>query len=195
MKVLDAGIYSGQGDSKDGRFSFDTSRCIFIFAGAFTGIERIVRKRLEAENPSYGFVSCDASSSVAHLSEAELRRLVEPKDLVTWGLYVEFLGRITSIHSMDALGEDAMRLIVKGSKHSLENRFSLLFPDGTDFEIDDSATASVVQRALDTGLGARQLESLIAPLAAEARAACLHGSRFARASVIVENDELALSYE
>lgn len=195
LKLLDAGIYSGRGESKDGRFSLDTSRCIFIFAGAFTGIERIVKKRLESENPFYGFVRNDTSSSISSLSEAELRRLVEPKDLVDWGLHVEFLGRITSVRSMDALCEEAMGLIVKGSEHSLEKRFSLLFPNEVRFEIEDRAVANVVRRALDTGLGARQLESLIAPLAAEARAAYLHGSHFSKAVIVVENDALALSYE
>lgn len=189
LKILDTGTYFG-GTKESERFKLDTNRCIFVFAGAFTGIENIVQKRLDSRRSAYGFAANESSRAERALSNDELRSRIEPTDLVDWGLMPEFLGRITSMHHMPAIGKDALTAIVKNGEHSLEDKLSRLMPNKMRVEIDDKAAEAIADMALASGFGARQLESIAAPLVAQARAEALRNPDAEAVRIALANGEL-----
>lgn len=172
LQLLDGGVHHGCSNSNEREeFDLNTDAVIFAFAGAFTGIEKIVRKRLAKQGrAALGF---GAGSDVVSSDVEELRRQVCIEDLVDWGVPRELLGRFGLMVNLPALSADSLHLIVKGSEYSLENRFTnLLIPQGASFTVDNDAAGFLVQRALDNAVGARSLETELMPLFCSAQAHC-----------------------
>lgn len=172
LKLLDEGDdgfyrgYAGVNDREPYTLSLDD--CLFVFAGAFGGIDSVVRSRLVKEaGGSYGMLYDSRAAEAAAMGAAELRRLVELRDLHSYGLPKEFVGRIGRVVSLEALSDDALKAIVKGSPHSLEARYSLLL-GGVGLSVSDEAAEGIAEVAQENGMGARMLDTQMQSLMAEA---------------------------
>lgn len=191
LKALDGGIYRGVADDSDRTpYELDVDRVLFLFAGAFTGLgKRFVAPRLRKQLYAVGNDPDEDLERIAYSEDENLlREQAGPEDLIHWGIIPEFTGRIGSIVSLPALTEDEMVAIVNSSPRSVQNRFARLMPEGIAFVIEDDAARLIAARALESGLGARCLESIVAPHAAAAARRCKADCSLTRASIIVGDD-------
>ncbi|MFR3273174.1 MAG: hypothetical protein ACLTQI_04775 [Slackia sp.] len=87
LKPLEGGILEGSDDSHNGTpYALDCDRCIFVMAGAFTGIEDIIASRIGISRSVVGFSSAaESAPSENDLSEDGLRARVSLEDVEAWG--------------------------------------------------------------------------------------------------------------
>ena len=166
LKLLDGGTLELAPEAQGQReVTLDAGRVLNVFAGAFMGIEGIVRKRLL----SSGLALAGAPSAAPGLlTTDELRARMNLQDLVSWGFMPEFVGRFGAVVCVPALTFASLRQIVKGSERSLERRVSNLLGAGRAFRISDAAADAIAREAHESGLGARRIDQVANHFEAEA---------------------------
>lgn len=192
VEMVDAPSRSG----KEGAVPLDKASLVFVFAGAFTGLDEIVRSRLARESggPGAGF-SAGGSISVASLDESELRLRSSPDDLISWGLPRELVGRITSLVRVRPLGQEDLVEVIRGAGDSVESRFSTLMPWGCSFSIDESAANFVAEAEVSSGRGARGVEAALTPISCEAVEVAVTDLAVTGVTVTLGDQGLELSVE
>lgn len=160
LKPLEGGILEGREDTKAATpYALDCDRCVFVLAGAFTGIEDIIASRIGVSRTAVGFSSSAAQAAAADaLDEGNLRAQITMDDVEKWGMPRELVGRLSTVRFLSALGEDALRRIVQGNKC---REYELMLPHGARFTIDRSAEDLVVANALSAHYGARSINRQI----------------------------------
>ena len=152
LKPLEGGRLSGMTDNNPSRpFTLDCDRCVFVLAGAFTGIEDIIARRLGRAAGGVGFT---APAGAAPSDEADLRARITLDDIEAWGMPRELGGRISTVHFISALGARALHRIVHAIK---QEEYRAMLPDGARFTIDADAEDLIVSRALAEHYGARSI--------------------------------------
>ena len=161
LKPLEGGILEGGDDSGQGGTSYrlDCDRCIFVMAGAFTGIEDIIASRLGISRSTIGFGSAAQNAPSEHdRSEDGLRARVSLEDIEAWGMPREMAGRLSTVRFLAALGEDALREIIRRNKH---DEYARMLPEGARFSIDEAAENLLIENALEAHYGARFINQQI----------------------------------
>ncbi len=132
----------------------DTSNILFICAGAFDGIEKIVAKRVGHGSLGFG---ADVKSA-EELEAAVASEPVTGQDLVKYGLIPELVGRLPVVTSLEAIGEDTLVRILTEPKNSVVKQYTALFAmDGVDLRFEDGALREIARRTLARKTGARGL--------------------------------------
>ena len=132
----------------------DTSNILFICAGAFVGLDRIVATRTGKR--AIGFESAPAKPSENKETSLEVR----PEDLVKFGLIPEFTGRLPVITTMGELTEDDLVSVLVEPKNALVRQYrKLLAMDGVDLSFDKDALRALAKAALSRKTGARGLRA------------------------------------
>jgi ATP-dependent Clp protease ATP-binding subunit ClpX len=138
----------------------DTRNILFICAGAFVGLDKIVEKRL-TKSKSVGLTSnnTEKKESKSHL---ENLGAIEPEDLVRFGLIPEFIGRLPVTAMLEELDEAALVQILTEPKNAVIKQYQKLFDfDGIDLEFTEDAIKEVAQTALRRKTGARGLRAIL----------------------------------
>ena len=134
----------------------DTKDILFIAGGAFSGIERIISKRLNRQ--AVGF---SASLEDDKIDEENLLQYIIPSDLKAFGLIPEIIGRLPVLSYMNPLDTVTLRAILTAPKNSIIKQYTKLFTmDDIDFTIEEDALNYIVENAVAYKLGARGLRSL-----------------------------------
>jgi len=134
----------------------DTKDILFIAGGAFSGIERIISKRLNRQ--AVGF---SASLDDDKIDEENLLQYIIPSDLKAFGLIPEIIGRLPVLSYMNPLDAVTLRAILTAPKNSIIKQYTKLFTmDDIDFTIEEDALNYIVENAVAYKLGARGLRSL-----------------------------------
>ena len=134
----------------------DTSNILFIAGGAFDGIEREINKRLNLK--SIGFKSKKRTDQVDF---SNLLEQINPKDVRSFGLIPEIIGRLPVITHMHPLNKNTLRSILTEPKNAITKQYIKLFEiDGIKLEFTPGALDYIVENALSFNLGARGLRSL-----------------------------------
>jgi ATP-dependent Clp protease ATP-binding subunit ClpX len=134
----------------------DTANILFIAGGAFSGIDKVISKRLNMQAVGYS-----ASISDDKIDEENLLQYIIPSDLKTFGLIPEIIGRLPALTFMRPLDRKTLRSILTEPKNAIIKQYTRLFEmDGIEFVIDDEALDFIVDKAVDYKLGARGLRSL-----------------------------------
>ncbi|GAB7257992.1 ATP-dependent Clp protease ATP-binding subunit ClpX [uncultured Polaribacter sp.] len=134
----------------------DTKEILFIAGGAFSGIERIISKRLNMQ--AVGF---SASLDEDKVDEENLLQYIIPSDLKSFGLIPEIIGRLPVLSYMNPLDAKTLRAILTEPKNSIIKQYSKLFTmDDVSFTIEEDALNYIVDKAVEYKLGARGLRSL-----------------------------------
>ncbi len=137
----------------------DTTNILFIVGGAFSGLERVIRDRTEKSGIGFG---AEVKSKDNRKDIGEVFRMVEPGDLIKYGLIPEFVGRLPVIATLEELDEKALVQILTEPKNALVKQFQKLFQmEGADLEFREEALNAIAKRALKRKTGARGLRSII----------------------------------
>jgi ATP-dependent Clp protease ATP-binding subunit ClpX len=134
----------------------NTKNILFMAGGAFSGIDKVIGKRLNRQEVGYG-----ASVKGDVVDKANMLKYIIPKDLRDFGLIPEIIGRLPVLTHMDPLDEKTLRMILTEPKNSIIKQYQKLFKiDGIDFTINENALMYIVDKAVEYKLGARGLRSL-----------------------------------
>ena len=137
----------------------DTTNILFICAGAFDGIEDIIKKRLGGN--VLGFNQDKKSKEEIET----LLDLIEPDDLVHYGLIPELIGRLHVIATLNKLSEDDMVRILTEPKNAVMRQYKKLFAiDRVELVFEDDATKAIASLALKRKTGARGLRAIMEEL-------------------------------
>ena len=135
----------------------DTCGILFICGGAFVGLTDIVRKRLGRRETGFG-----ANWHDADLKDEELLKQVNADDLAELGLLPEFIGRLPVTSVLKELTVDDLTEILTQPANALIKQYRKLFAvDGVDLEFTDQAVQAIADTAINQGIGARGLRSII----------------------------------
>ncbi|RUA11820.1 MAG: ATP-dependent Clp protease ATP-binding subunit ClpX [Flavobacteriia bacterium] len=134
----------------------NTKDILFIAGGAFSGIDKLIGKRLNMQAVGYS-----ASISDDKVDQENILQYVIPSDLKSFGLIPEIIGRLPVLAYLKPLDHATLRSILTEPKNALIKQYKKLFEiDGIDFTIDDKALDYIVDKAVEYKLGARGLRSL-----------------------------------
>jgi ATP-dependent Clp protease ATP-binding subunit ClpX len=137
----------------------DTTNILFIVGGAFSGLERVIRERTEKSGIGFG---AEVQSKDNRKDVGEVFRMVEPEDLIKFGLIPEFVGRLPVIATLEELDVAALKQILTVPKNALTRQFEKLFKmEGVDLEFREEALTAIANRAIKRKTGARGLRSII----------------------------------
>ncbi len=160
LTLLDGRPTSVQGDDQIYR-ELDTSRILFIFAGAFVGLADIVRRRLGASGRRIGFETGSPAASSA-LNDDDVLDQLQPVDLERFGFVPELIGRFAVISRLRALSPEDYVRVLGGTEESLlwkkQRQFQM---SGVHLDFTDEALLVLARRAAASGTGVRGLESLV----------------------------------
>jgi len=134
----------------------DTKEILFIAGGAFSGIERLISKRLNMQAVGFG-----ASLDEDKVDQENLLQYIIPSDLKAFGLIPEIIGRLPVLSYMNPLDAETLRAILTEPKNSIIKQYAKLFVmDDVEFTITEGALNYIVDKAVEYKLGARGLRSL-----------------------------------
>ncbi len=131
---------------------FDTTHVLFVCGGAFVGL---VPDTHTQKSNKVGFTkTADTKGAIV--------KKIDAKALVHYGIIPEFIGRIPVIAQLRELSKTQMVQILQEPNSSLIKQFQALFDmDGIELQFEPSALDAVAQKAIDRGVGARGLRSII----------------------------------
>ncbi len=136
----------------------NTKNILFICGGAFDGLEKNIQKRTDTSALGFG----GTLRSDPEKERQNLLRLVEPHDLVRYGLIPELVGRIPVVTVLDPLDEDALVRVLKEPKNSLVKQYqAMLKLDNVELEITDEALHTIAKKTISLKSGARGLRSVM----------------------------------
>ena len=143
----------------------DTSRLLFICAGAFVGLREIVERRLGNGRLRIGFVPApeETAETVSDYPVFNVLSRLETQDLIDYGFIPEFIGRFSTITILHELTSRDLKVILeeKTEASPLSKRKQLARLHGIDLELTPAARAAMSRRAAALGTGARGLRRLV----------------------------------
>ena len=136
----------------------DTSNILFICGGTFTGLDQIIQRRLGSKVMGFGAKIIKQEEK----SVGETLKMVQPEDLIKYGLIPEFLGRLPVIATLGELNASALIRILKEPKNALIKQFKKLMEiEGVNLRLTDSALTAIAQEAMKRKSGARGLRAIM----------------------------------
>ncbi len=134
----------------------DTSNILFICGGAFDGLNDMIKRRLGGNTMGFG------QKKRSKQEEENLLHLVEPDDLVSYGLIPELIGRLHVIATLNPISVDDMVRILTEPKNALVKQYKKLFElDGVTLTFEEEALRRIAQKAIERKTGARGLRSIL----------------------------------
>ncbi|WP_439295016.1 ATP-dependent protease ATP-binding subunit ClpX [Lonepinella sp. BR2882] len=138
----------------------DTSKILFICGGAFSGLDKIVQKRVHVGS-GIGF-GAEVKGEQDELSLSELFQQIETEDLIKFGMIPEFVGRLPVVAPLSELDEQALIQILTEPKNALVKQYQALFSlEDVKLEFTQEALIAMAKKALARKTGARGLRSIV----------------------------------
>jgi ATP-dependent Clp protease ATP-binding subunit ClpX len=136
----------------------DTSNILFICGGTFTGLDQIIQQRLGSK--VMGFAAKIVTQEERNIGE--ILKMVQPQDLIKYGLIPEFLGRLPVIATLNELNVPALIRILKEPKNALIKQYKKLMEmEGINLRLTDSALSAIAEEAIKRKSGARGLRAIM----------------------------------
>ena len=141
----------------------DTSKILFICGGAFDSLDKIIGRRVEKAT-GIGF-SADVKGLNKEKTLTDLFDLIEPEDLIKYGLIPELVGRLPVQTALSELDEDALIQILTKPKNSVVKQFQEVFlMEGVKLTFRKPALSAIAKLAIKRKTGARGLRSILEDL-------------------------------
>jgi ATP-dependent Clp protease ATP-binding subunit ClpX len=163
LKIMEGTVASvpPQGGRKHPQQEFlqvDTTNILFICGGAFAGLDKLIDSR--GKGSSIGFGAKVKNYKDQPLSE--IMKMLEPEDLIKYGLIPEFIGRMPIIATLNDLDEKSLIKILNEPKNSLIKQYQRLFEfEEVELEFKDDAISEIAKKAIAKKTGARGLRSIL----------------------------------
>ncbi|WP_038369669.1 ATP-dependent Clp protease ATP-binding subunit ClpX [Brackiella oedipodis] len=136
----------------------DTTNILFIVGGAFDGLEKVVQNRTEKSGIGFS-ASVQAKSDK---SVGQIFSMVEPEDIIKFGLIPELVGRLPVLATLQELDTDALVKILTEPKNALIKQYQqLLKMEDVELEVTDEALRAIAEKAIARKTGARGLRSIV----------------------------------
>jgi len=167
LKIIEGSIVNippkgGRKHPNQDFIQIDTSNILFICGGAFDGLGEMIRRRQGAN--VLGFEQEKRSK----MDKDDVMNLVEPDDLVSYGMIPELIGRLHVIATLEKITAEDMVRILTEPKNALVKQYKQLFElDNVALTFEDEALKLIAQKAIDRKTGARGLRSILEDLLLE----------------------------
>lgn len=172
----------GGGNPRGETVTIDTSSILFIFTGAFIGLEKIISDRVAKGSMGFNATVRGSDQPPAPSTESwpgyspsssnqpqNFLDLTEPGDLINFGLIPEIVGRIPVTTAVEALTEDMMVRVLTEPRNALLKQYEHLFSlGGVELRFTSPALREVAKSALKMGTGARGLRTVVERLLSDA---------------------------
>ena len=136
----------------------DTTNILFICGGAFDGLDKIIEQRTDTS--AVGFNSTVKSKGDHNVGK--LFQLVQPHDLLKFGIIPELVGRLPVITSLQGLGKDDLVRILTEPKNALVRQYGYLLDlDGVELLFEPAALKKIAHQAIERKSGARGLRAIV----------------------------------
>jgi len=163
LKIMEGTVASvpPQGGRKHPQQEFlqvDTTNILFICGGAFAGLDKIISQRDKGTSIGFG---ADVRNTLDKKT-GEWMKVLEPEDLLKYGLIPEFIGRLPMIATLEDLDEKSLIKILLEPKNSLTKQYQELFKlDGAKLTFKENALKEIALKAIRKKTGARGLRSIL----------------------------------
>ena len=163
LKIMEGTVASvpPQGGRKHPQQEFlqvDTTNILFICGGAFAGLDKLIDSRGKGSSIGFGAKVKDYNEQPL----SEIMKMLEPEDLIKYGLIPEFIGRMPIIATLDDLDEKSLVKILREPKNSLIKQYKRLFEfEEVELEFKDEAILEIAKKAISKKTGARGLRSIL----------------------------------
>ena len=136
----------------------DTKNILFIVGGAFSGLDEIIRERLD-KRAGIGFRS---ELKDQYKNDKDILLKVKWEDLRAFGMIPEFLGRLPVLTALQSLDEDMLVKILKEPRNAILKQYEkLLAMDEVKLTFEDDALKAIARKALEVDTGARALRTVL----------------------------------
>jgi len=136
----------------------DTSNILFICGGTFTGLEKVIERRITKKTMGFGAKIVGKKDK----NIGELLEQLKPEDLIKFGLIPEFLGRLPIITSIGELNKNSLVKILTEPKNALVKQYQeLLNIEGVELQFTDEALEAMAKEAVQRKSGARGLRAIM----------------------------------
>lgn len=163
LKIIEGTVASvptqpGRKTSQQEYVQVDTRNILFICAGAFSGLEKIIASRGKGSSIGFG---ADVREKDDH-DRKDIFNNVEPEDLIKFGLIPEIVGRIPIIAPLEGLTEKDLVKILSEPKNSIIKQYQKLFAlDKIELDFDEDSLDAIAKKAIERKTGARGLRAIV----------------------------------
>ncbi len=164
LKILEGTVASvpPQGGRKHPHQEFiqiDTTNILFIAGGAFDGLDKLIKSRVDSKVMGFG---ADIKTSNESENIGETLKHILPEDLLHYGLIPEFIGRMPIIVTLDELIEEDLVKILTEPRNAIVKQYKKFFEmDDVELEFTREALEAISSKALLRKTGARGLRSVV----------------------------------
>lgn len=146
--------------AKEESVEFDTSGLFFVATGAFSGLERIIEKRVNGQS-SAGFTGRIVCREENQKEAYKFFLKVTDKDLIDFGLMIELIGRLPVRTGLLPLTLDQLFAILKEPKNCLVDQYRARLKNRVNLNFTDEALKAIAREAYESETGARALTSVM----------------------------------
>ena len=145
----------------------DTSNILFICGGAFVGLDKIIQRRIGKQILGFRRFNKETAEAI-DIDDKNALSMMEPEDLLKFGLIPEFIGRIPVATALHPLSKDELIRILIEPRNALTRQYiKLMNMEGVNLTFKTDALEAIAEKASEKGTGARGLRAIIEELMLE----------------------------